>query len=164
MNRKGFTLIELLAVIILVALIGVLVMPSVIDTSNKGKQASYDILIKNIVTASKSYYEECEYGDLSNKEKYGEEYACEIKIEKNDDNNNYYYIELTLSDLANTGFLSVKDVDENNKKQVLDPTNNNNISDCQITITKNIDEKYKVTYTITPNGGTNCPTEYGSVE
>ena len=155
MNRKGFTLIELLAVIILVALIGVLVMPSVIDTSNKGKQASYDILIKNIVTASKSYYEECEYGDLSDS-KYGE-YACTIDSEKK--------ITITLSALANTGFLSVKDVDENNnKKQVLDPRNNNNISDCQITITKNIDEKYKVTYTITPNGGNNCPTEYGSVE
>ncbi len=154
MNRKGFTLIELLAVIILVALIGVLVMPSVIDTSNKGKQSSYDILIKNIVIASKSYYEECEYGDLSDS-KYGE-YACTITDKT---------ITIKLSDLANTGFLSVKDVDENNnKKQVLDPRNNNNISDCQITITKNIDEKYKVTYTITPNGGTNCPTEYGSVE
>ena len=155
MNRKGFTLIELLAVIILVALIGVLVMPSVIDTSNKGKQASYDILIKNIVTASKSYYEECEYGDLSNTEKYGG-YACTI---------NDKAITIKLSDLANTGFLSVKDVDdESNEKLVLDPRNNNDISDCSITITKNIGEKYKVTYTITSNGGTNCPTEYGSVE
>lgn len=154
MNRKGFTLIELLAVIILVALIGVLVMPSVIDTSNKGKQASYNILIKNIVTASKSYYEECEYGDLSNTEKYGG-YACTI---------NDKAITIKLSDLANTGFLSVKDVDENNNKQVLDPRNNNDMSDCSITITKNIGEKYKVTYTITSNGGTNCPTEYGSVE
>mgnify|MGYP002460826742 FL=1 len=45
MNRKGFTLIELLAVIILVALIGVLVIPSVIDTAKKTKQKAYDILI-----------------------------------------------------------------------------------------------------------------------
>ena len=154
MNRKGFTLIELLAVIILVALIGVLVMPSVIDTSNKGKQASYNILIKNIVTASKSYYEECEYGDLSNEEKYGG-YFCTI---------NDKAITINLSALANTGFLSVKDVDKNNNKQVLDPRNNNDMSDCSITITKNIGEKYKVTYTITSNGGTNCPTKYGSVE
>lgn len=157
MNRKGFTLIELLAVIILVALIGVLVMPSVIDTSNKGKQASYDILIKNIVTASKSYYEECEYGDLSNEEKYGG-YACTI---------NDKAITIKLSDLANTGFLSVKDVDdESNEKLVLDPRNNNDISDCSITITKNIGEKYKVTYTITSASPDNekCPKEYGSVE
>ena len=153
MNRKGFTLIELLAVIILIALIAVLIVPNIIDTMTKSKEASYQLLVKNIVTASKSYYEECEYGDLSDS-KYGE-YACTITDKK---------ITITLSALANTGFLSVKDVDENNKKQVLDPKNNNNISDCQITITKNIDEKYKVTYTITPNGGTNCPTKYGSVE
>lgn len=157
MNRKGFTLIELLAVIILVALIGVLVMPSVIDTSNKGKQASYDILIKNIVTASKSYYEECEYGDLSNEEKYGG-YFCTI---------NDKAITINLSALANTGFLSVKDVDDkSNEKLVLDPRNNNDISDCSITITKNIGEKYKVTYTITSASpdNENCPKKYGSVE
>ena len=152
MNRKGFTLIELLAVIILIALIAVLIVPNIIDTMTKSKEASYQLLVKNIVTASKSYYEECEYGDLSNKD--GEEYACEIKIEKNDDNNNYYYIELTLSDLANTGFLSVKDVDETNKKLVLNPKavkeNEKNISDCEIKITKKIDKNYyKVTYTIT---------------
>ena len=154
MNRKGFTLIELLAVIVLIAIIGIITVPNLLNTVDSSKEESYDILIKNIVTASKTYYEECEYGDLSDS-KYGE-YACTIDSEKK--------ITITLSALANTGFLSVKDVDENNKKQVLDPTNNNNISDCQITITKNIDEKYKVTYTITPNGGTNCPTEYGSVE
>lgn len=154
MNRKGFTLIELLAVIILIALIAVLIVPNIIDTMTKSKEASYQLLVKNIVTASKSYYEECEYGDLSNKEKYGEEYACEIKIEKNDDNNNNYYIELTLSDLANTGFLSVKDVDETNEKLVLNPKavkeDEKNISDCEIKITKKIDKNYyKVTYTIT---------------
>ena len=155
MNRKGFTLIELLAVIILIALIAVLIVPNIIDTMTKSKEASYQLLVKNIVTASKSYYEECEYGDLSNKEKYGEEYACEIKIEKNDDNNNYYYIELTLSDLANTGFLSVKDVDKKtNEKLVLNPKavkeDEKNISDCEIKITKKIDKNYyKVTYTIT---------------
>lgn len=156
MNRKGFTLIELLAVIVLIAIIGIITVPNLLTTVNSSKEASYDILIKNIVTASKTYYEECEYGDLSNKEKYGE-YVCIITDKT---------ITIKLSDLANTGFLSVsvKDVDENNKKQVLDPRNNNNISDCQITITKNVDASFKVTYTITPNGGNNCPTEYGSVE
>ena len=150
MNRKGFTLIELLAVIVLIAIIGIITVPNLLNTVNSSKEASYDILIKNIVTASKTYYEECEYGDLSNKEKYGE-YVCIITDKT---------ITIKLSDLANTGFLSVsvKDVDENNKKQVLDPRNNNNISDCQITITKNVDASFKVTYTITPNGGNNCPT------
>ena len=150
MNRKGFTLIELLAVIILIAIIGIITVPNLLNTVDSSKEASYDILIKNIVTASKTYYEECEYGDLSNSTKYGD-YACIITDKT---------ITIKLSDLANTGFLSVsvKDVDENNKKQVLDPRNNNNISDCQITITKNVDASFKVTYTITSNGGNNCPT------
>ena len=150
MNRKGFTLIELLAVIVLIAIIGIITVPNLLNTVDSSKEASYDILIKNIITASKTYYEECEYGDLSNSTKYGD-YAWIITDKT---------ITIKLSDLANTGFLSVsvKDVDENNKKQVLDPRNNNNISDCQITITKNVDASFKVTYTITPNGGNNCPT------
>lgn len=156
MNKKGFTLIELLAVIILVALIGVLVMPTVINTTNQTKQKSYDILIKNIVTSAQTYYEECEYGDLSNNTKYGS-YACNI-------NNNT--ITITLGTLANTGFLSVKDVDLNNKKKVLNPKNNYDISECNITITKTKNEvtdengikNNKVTYTITAGTQNNCPT------
>lgn len=158
MNRKGFTLIELLAVIVLIAIIGIITVPNLLTTVNSSKEASYDILIENIVTASKTYYEECEYGDLSNKEKYGE-YVCIITDKT---------ITIKLSDLANTGFLSVsvKDVDENNKKQVLDPRNNNNISDCQITITKNVDASFKVTYKVesASTDDDKCPTEYGSVE
>ena len=155
MNKKGFTLIELLAVIILVALIGVLVMPTVINTTNQTKQKSYDILIKNIVTSAQTYYEECEYGNLSN-EKYGT-YACKI-------NNNT--VTITLGTLANTGFLPVKDVDSNNKKKVLNPKNNYDMTDCPITITKTKNEvtdsngikNNKVTYTITADGREGCPT------
>ena len=156
MNKKGFTLIELLAVIILVALIGVLVMPTVINTTNQTKQKSYDILIKNIVTSAQTYYEECEYGNLSNKTKYGS-YACIM-------NNNT--ITITLGTLANTGFLSVKDVNSSNKKIVLSPKDNHDISNCQITITKTKNEvtdsngikNNKVTYTITADGREGCPT------
>ena len=165
MNKKGFTLIELLAVIILVALIGVLVMPTVINTTNQTKQKSYDILIKNIVTSAQTYYEECEYGDLSNNTKYGS-YACEI-------NNNT--ITTTLGTLANTGMLTVSDIDPNNKdkKVVLDPRDTTkDMSACQITITKvksNIKDdngitSNNVTYKVEASSGDNCPTtkEYGS--
>ena len=154
MNKKGFTLIELLAVIILVALIGILVMPTVIDTSNQSKQKSYDILIKNIITSSQSYYEECEYGDLSNT-KYGI-YAC--KIENNT-------IKITLGTLANTGFLIVKDSSQN-QKIVLSPIDNHDMSNCQIQIKKTVSERVdenniktkKITYKIESLSGNNCPT------
>ena len=157
MNKKGFTLIELLAVIILVALIGVLVMPTVIDTANQAKQKSYDILIKNIVTSAQTYYEECEYGNLSELD-YENDKACIIN-----DNS----IETTLGALANLGFLPTKETYENsNKRKVSNPINNQDISECNITITKTKNEvtdsngikNNKVTYTITAGTQNNCPT------
>lgn len=165
MNRKGFTLIELLAVIILIALIAVLIVPNILDTMTKSKEASYQLLVKNIVTSAKTYYEECEYGDLSNRTKYGS-YACQI-------NNNT--ITTTLGTLANTGMLTVSDVDPNNKdkKIVLDPRDTKkNMSACQIKITKKREETningiktIKVTYIVTNEDNEDiCPTtkEYGS--
>ena len=157
MNRKGFTLIELLAVIILIALIAVLIVPNIIDTMTKSKEASYQLLVKNIVTSAKTYYEECEYGDLSNRTKYGS-YACKI-------NNNT--ITTTLGTLANTGILAVSDVNSDGGKVVLDPRDTKkNMSACQITITKvksNIKDdngitSSKVTYKVEASSGNNCPT------
>ena len=63
MNQKGFTLIELLAVLFIIAILAVLITPSILDSLEKSRQASYNILIENIITSSKIYYEECEYGD-----------------------------------------------------------------------------------------------------
>lgn len=159
MNRKGFTLIELLAVIILIALIAVLIVPNALDTMTKGKEASYQILVKNIVTSAKTYYEECEYGDLSNSTKYGS-YACQI-------NNNT--ITTTLGTLANTGMLTISDVDseDKDKKVVLDPRDTKkDMSACQIKIIKvksNVTDdngitSSKVTYKVEASSGSNCPT------
>lgn len=165
MNRKGFTLIELLAVIVLIAILGVLIVPNVLDTMKKSKESSYQILVKNIVTAAENYYTECENGDLSNKTKYGS-YACTI-------NNNT--ITTTLGTLANTGVLTISDIDPNNKdkKVVLDPRNTTkDMSSCQVKITKiktevtddNGIKSNKVTYKIEASSGSNCPKteEYGS--
>lgn len=163
MNRKGFTLIELLAVIILIALIAVLIVPNILDTMTKSKEASYQLLVKNIVTSAKTYYEECEYGDLSNRTKYGS-YACQI-------NNNT--ITTTLGTLANTGILAVSDVNSDGGKVVLDPRDTKkNMSACQIKITKKREETningiktIKVTYIVTNEDNEDiCPTtkEYGS--
>lgn len=154
MNRKGFTLIELLAVIIVIALIATIVTPSVIEYVNSAKNTSYNLLIQNTISASKAYYEECEYGDLSDSSKY-ENYACKInKDEKGD------YIITTLGALANTGMLSVNDVDSDNKKIVINPKDNTDISSCNVTIVKTVDTNYKVTYNISSN---NCSYIKGSI-
>ena len=161
MNRKGFTLIELLAVIVLIGILAVLIVPGFFNNIEETKNISYNMLINNIVTASQMYYEECEYGDLSDN-KY-EPYACSIS------NNT---IETTLGALANTGFLKVSDTKEASGKEikaVLNPKDNKDISDCKIKINKltttdkdiNNIENYKVTYTI-ENIDTDdiCPTTY----
>lgn len=150
MNRKGFTLIELLAVIIVIALIATIVTPSVIEYVNSAKNTSYNLLIQNTISASKAYYEECEYGDLSDSSKYGS-YACKI---------NGSTITTTLGALANTGMLSVNDVDSDNKKIVINPKDNTDISSCDITIKKDIYDNYKVTYKIS---STNCSYINGSI-
>lgn len=150
MNRKGFTLIELLAVIIVIALIATIVTPSVIEYVNSAKNTSYNLLIQNTISASKTYYEECEYGDLSDSSKYGS-YACKINGDT---------IETTLGALANTGMLSVNDIDSDNKKIVINPKDNTDISSCNVTIVKTVYTNYKVTYNISSN---NCSYINGSI-
>lgn len=168
MNRKGFTLIELLAVIVIIGILGVLIVPGLLNNVKAAREKSYDTLIKNIVTSSQIYYEECEYGDLSN-DKY-EEYACEIINESETKEKRTSYISATLEDLVNTGFLNTNDMDEEtNKKIVKNPKTDNDISSCKIKIIKNIEttkdkygiKNYKVTYQII-NIDTNniCPSVY----
>ncbi len=156
MNRKGFTLIELLAIIVLIALIAVLVIPSALDSTNASKNTAYKVLLENIKTASETYYQECEYGDLSDNTKYGS-YACKIT-------NNQ--INTTIGALANTGILKVSDT-KNDVLVVLDPRDTSrNLNNCQITITKNKNtvkdengiENIKVTYKITTTSSSPCPT------
>ena len=161
MNRRGFTLIELLAVIVLIGTIAVLITPSILKSVEQAKQVSYDSLISNIVTASQMYYEECEYGDLSNETKY-QEYTCKIK---KDVATNYNYVEITLGTLANTGFLKVSDTKEDLGKEIKmikDPKTDNDISNCKIKIIKVVDSStYKVTYQIIKDDTNDiCPTTY----
>lgn len=160
MNKKGFTLIELLAVIVVLGVVLTLAMPSILDSINASRDSSYKILIGNIKTAAETYYQECEYGDLSDKNKYGEDYACTIT--------NGNTINTTIGALANTGILKVSESDENNKLVVLDPRDNKkNLNDCKITITKEKKDitdnngitSSKVMYEVKGSTQDGCPTD-----
>lgn len=160
MNKKGFTLIELLAVIVVLGVVLLLAMPSILDSINTSRDSSYKILIGNIKTAAETYYQECEYGDLSDKNKYGEDYACTIT--------NGNTINTTIGALANTGILKVSESDENNKLVVLDPRDNKkNLNDCKITITKEKKDitdnngitSSKVMYEVKGSTQDGCPTD-----
>lgn len=160
MNKKGFTLIELLAVIVVLGVVLTLAMPSILDSINASRNSSYKILIGNIKTAAETYYQECEYGDLSDKNKYGEDYACTIT--------NGNTINTTIGALANTGILKVSESDENDILVVLDPRDNKkNLNDCKITITKekkditdnNEITSSKVMYEVKGSTQGGCPTD-----
>ena len=166
MNRRGFTLIELLAVIVMIGLLGVIIVPNILKIVDESKESSYNTLIKNIVISSQMYYEECEYGDLSDRDKY-ESYACSMSGN---------IVNTTLGALANTGFLKVNDSKIENgteRKIVVNPKNNNDISDCHLQIEKIKEEildengikNIKITYKLT-SSATNCPTtsEYEGVK
>lgn len=129
MNSKGFTLVELLGVVVILAILVGIITPSILKSLNNGKQTSYDILIENIIVASKSYYEECKYGNL--KDNVGNKRNCDSSI--------------TLGELVNLGFLKgtnekVCDVDGNNCKTKLvikNPKTDDDISTCEIKININ---------------------------
>ena len=144
MNRRGFTLVELLAVIIIIGLLSIFIIPNIIVALNNSKEASYNTLLENIVISSQTYYEECEYGNLSDTTRYG-------------------FLKVT-----DTKVISGKEV-----KVVLNPKNDYDMSNCPIVIEKiktlqSPDEhgitNTKITYKVT-GSGTNCPTtsEYEGV-
>ena len=133
MNKKGFTLIELLAVIVVLGVVLLLAMPSILDSINASRDSSYKILIGNIKTAAETYYQECEYGDLSDKN-------------------------TTIGALANTGILKVS-ADDSGSLIVKDPRDTTkNLNSCGIQIIKSVDNKFKVTYQIKGSTQDGCPT------
>lgn len=149
MNKKGFTLIELLAVIVVLGVVLTLAMPSILDSINASRDSSYKILIGNIKTAAETYYQECEYGDLSDKNKYGV-YACTII--------NGNTINTKIEALANTGILKVS-ADDSGSLIVKDPRDTTkNLNSCGIQIIKSVDNKFKVTYQIKGSTQDGCPT------
>ena len=147
MNKKGFTLIELLAVIVVIGIVGIIVVPSALNIADKSKEASYQILVKNIVTAAENYYQECEYGGLSD-EKY-KNYCEKDDKEKR----------ITIRGLAELGILNAETVSSDATNKVKDPRNNQDISECQIGIAKETDAFGKVTYTISASNDSSCPTQ-----
>ena len=163
MNKKGFTLIELLATIVIIAVVAVIVAPYVIESYDSSKEKAYNILVSNIKLAGENYFNECEYGDLKESDKYGD-LACSITSDPNGD-----YAEVTLGALAKLGLLKGSAEGKNNTeetvtfeyKKVNNPKTGDNISECKIKIIKNVQSNKKTVYTIEKLGsdpdGVVCP-------
>ncbi len=148
LNKKGFTLIELIAVVVLLSIITVIVVPKVMNELTLGKERAYEVVVSNILTASKQYYEECEYGDIT----------CSITSNS---------VEIPLSILINYGYLAGTNKDTGIGKTILNPKTKVDISKCCIKITKVVaPTTTKVTYQISSDvtdvtcnnaGNSSCP-------
>lgn len=158
LNNKGFTLIEILAVIVIISVLGGVAVMGVVSSINNSKQKSYEIMISNIVTASRSLYDEVNNSGIMDTKVYKYNTTCESlgcftseEVSIVDGS-----ITVNLQTLVSNGFLdgvNNKDYETNgNKKILLDPRNNNDLGACEIIITSN---------SVTANGGgSNCPESY----
>ncbi len=57
LNKKGFTLVELLAVIVVLALIMILTVPTVLDQMNSARQSSFLLYAGKMIEAAQAKYE-----------------------------------------------------------------------------------------------------------
>jgi len=160
LNSRGFTLVEILAVVVIIGVIGLIAVPSVLETINTGTQASYDVLVEDIAIASKQLYEEIDYFDnkLYHYRKSSGKTDNYVTIENN-------VITVRLQTLVSNGLLTGinnpdKSGDNKNNKIITNPKTKKDIGDCQIIITKVVDEKFNTSYQIKNNStSSSCPTD-----
>ena len=165
MNNKGFTLIELLATVMILAVVTSVGAYSVISYIKNAKEKSYDLLIENIKIGAQELFMECEnigvMGDTIMKD------AC-VSFMKEDaycqtNGSTDGCIHVSFGDLAKYGFLKSTESDGKNKI-IKNPTNDDNISDCIIGVTKSysVEEPNDVWYdyfSVSSDSEVECPTD-----
>ena len=142
-NNKGFTLIEMLAVVVIIAVVGIISAPSILSMIRSGEDSSYKTLVSNIKTAAIELYQEKDYMG-TNIYKYSNDGRTGEMVTINSGS-----ITINLQTLVGNGFLIGSNnsggVNKNNKV-ILEPYNNKDIGDCKIKITKvkNANVCYKI--------------------
>lgn len=169
-DNKGFTLVEVLAVIVIIAVIGMIAVPNVLTSINRSKEASFDILVDDIKIGGQQMFEEIDNvgSILYHYNNTGKTINVIQKLPVQSDNPNETktQIVVNLQTLVSNGFLvgtnREKDNTSNaNSKVLLSPINNEDLGECIITITKTVDKSnnYKTSYSFenSSSGNPNCP-------
>ena len=136
MNNRGFTLVELIAIIMLLAIIVSFGSSSIVAIINRSKNESLNLLIENIKDGADVYYQECTYSKDS--------VLNSICSKSN---------AITLGELVQYGYL--KGNSENDDLGIVNPKDNNDISNCRVKIYYN----GKVIVEAVDKSGS-CPTDY----
>lgn len=162
MNNRGFTLIEVLAVIVILSLVGMIAVPSVLNTLNNSKVATDKVLYDNIGTGLKTMYEEI-YFNSSLIYSYNNDGKTVNKVIIDDNNQ----ISTNIQTLVSNGFLS----GANNSKECIDKdstcenkntkivlnSNGDDIGTCVVRI-KKIKTDTSTIYEFFGSDNNNCPT------
>lgn len=112
-NNKGFTLVELMGVIVVLAIIITIAVPSAISISAKIKNKMYDTKVNMIVSSAKMYGQD-------NTDKVSENESCSDSKGK-----------ILIQTLVTNGYIK-KDDTEN--KTVIDPRDNSPMNEKKVCI------------------------------
>ncbi|MBQ6494606.1 MAG: type II secretion system protein [Bacilli bacterium] len=160
LNNKGFTLIEILAVIVIISILGGIAVMGVLSSINNSKDKAYEIMISNIVTASRQLYDEVDNSGIIGGKLYKFSVTCDESSFDCSTSEEITIVDgkisVNLQTLVSNGFLdginNKNNSTNNNKKILLDPKDKKDLGGCEIIISKS---------GVVPNGGgDNCPTEY----
>lgn len=120
MNRKGFTLIELLGVIIVLAIVLAIAVPSISNAYKNSKLKSEEIFVERLSDVIDSYVKLnssnisfTSYGEAT---KEGETGTVDIYIGKKENNQN-----ITIGDIINDNLLRKSDYVNAGNKDYIDP-------------------------------------------
>ena len=130
-NNKGFTLIEVLAVIVILALLMAIMVPSVNSILEKNKKSSYEDLKKSILQAAKMYMSDHRY-DVSVSGSCSEDNTSLVVSQVDG-------IELNESKLPIRVLLEVGNIKTNKSDDMINPKNDNKVLDDESVVTVKYD-------------------------
>lgn len=127
MNKKGFTFIELLAVIVIIAIVIGITIPSVRYADQRFHEKAYKTKIELIKKAAENYGDD--YREIILNSNAGVTYTLPVEY---GDENAYPAVYITVRDLLNNGYITRDDGLK--EPDVLDPRTDETMLNIQIVI------------------------------